>query len=201
MSETINLITDFIRIDIFIGFGFYSIIYFLLKWFLRDKTFISDFDKSAVQLIIYLGFAWLILWLIGTLVFYIGLENEIEKEEYYGHLTGKYSYGIWIQPIFWFLLTQLYRIKIIRKYLFFRIVISLLFIVTYERFVIIVTSLHRDYLPSTWTLNNEYDLDSSYMVLRILGRILVVVTIISLYHFGIKKIKMLFNIIYGKSVD
>ena len=201
MSEIINFITDFIRIDIFVGFGFYSIIYFLLKWFLKDKTFISDFDKSAVQLIIHLGFLWLTLWLIGAFLFYFGLENENEKAEYYGHLTGKYSYGIWIQPIFWFLLTQLYRIKFIKKYLFFRIVISLLFVVTYERFVIIMTSLHRDYLPSSWTLNNEYGLDTDYLIVGLLGKIMVVIVIISLYHFGIKKMKTLYNTIYSKLGD
>ncbi|MEP1486798.1 MAG: hypothetical protein ABJK28_00065 [Algibacter sp.] len=193
MSEILNFITDFIRIDIFVGFGFYSIIYFLLRVFLKNKNFISEFDKSAVQLIINLGFVWLVLWLIGTLVFYLGLENEIEKAEYYERLTGKYAYGIWIQPIFWFLLTQAYRIKFIKKYLVFRIFISLLFVVTFERFVILITSLHRDYLPSSWTLNNEYGIDTGYLISGLLGKILVVLVVISLYHFGIKKIKTLYN--------
>lgn len=189
MSEIINFITDFIRIDIFVGFGFYSILYFLLRLFLKDKTLISDFDKSAVQLIIYLGFLWLALWLIGTLVFYFGLENETEKAQYYEHLTGKYAYGIWIQPIFWFLLTQLYRIKLIKKYLIFRIIISLFFVLTFERFILFIISLHRDYLPSSWTLDNEYGIDTDYLIMGLLSKTLVVLAIISLYHFGIKKIK------------
>ncbi|MCB0476489.1 MAG: hypothetical protein KDC69_12485, partial [Flavobacteriaceae bacterium] len=82
MNEIINFLTDFIRIDIFVGFGFYSIIYFLLRAFLKDKSFISEFDKSAVQLIIYLGFIWLALWIIGIFVFYSELENETERAEY-----------------------------------------------------------------------------------------------------------------------
>ncbi len=193
MSEILDFITDFIRIDIFVGFGFYSIIYFLLKTFLKDKKFITELDKSAVQLIIHLGFIWLALWLIGIFVFYLGLENETEKAEYYERFTGKYAYALWIQPIFWFLLTQAYRIRFIKKYLITRIIISLLFVVTFERFVILMTAIHRDYLPSSWTLNNEYGIDTGFLITGLLGKILVVITVFCLYHFGIKKIKTLYN--------
>lgn len=188
MSTVLNFITDFIRIDIFVGFGLYSIIYFILRAFLKDKTFISDFDNSAVQLIIHLGFIWLALWLVGTFVFYNSLENEIQKGEYYEYLTGKYAFAIWTQPLFWFLLTQLYRLKFIKKHLIFRIIISLLFVLTYERFIIIVTSLHSDYLPSSWTPYNQYGIEASYLTIGLWGKILVVLTAISLYHFGIKKV-------------
>ncbi|WP_346882035.1 hypothetical protein [uncultured Algibacter sp.] len=191
--EILNFITNFIRIDIFLSFGFYSIIYFILRTFLKDKVFILDFDKSATELIIYLGFVWLVLWLIGTWIYYLGLENKIEQIKYYELLTGKYAYAIWIQPIFWFLLTQVYRIKFIKKYLIFRIIISLFFIVTFERFVILITLFHRDYLPSNWTLDNKYGIDTNNLILGLLGKILVIIMIISLYHFGIKKIKTLFS--------
>ncbi|TGV00218.1 hypothetical protein EM932_20575 [Flavivirga rizhaonensis] len=127
------------------------------------------------------------------MTFYLGLENETEKTEYYERLTGKYAYAIWIQPIFWFLLTQAYRIKFIKKYLINRIIISFLFVVTFERFVILITTIHRDYLPSSWTLNNEYVIDTGFLITRLLGKILVVFAVLCLYHFGIKKIKTLYN--------
>ncbi|WMI68217.1 hypothetical protein [Mangrovimonas sp. YM274] len=160
-----------------------------MRALLKDKTVLSDFDKSAVQLIIYLGFVWIILWLFGIMVFYLGLENENEKVEYINRLTGKYAYAIWIQPIFWFLLTQTYRIRFIKKYLINRIIISLLFVITFERFVILVVTLHRDYLPSSWTLNKEYGIDTGVMVAGLLGKILVSLVVFCLYHFGMKKLK------------
>jgi hypothetical protein len=152
-----------------------------------------EFDKNAVQLIIYLGFIWFFLWLLSVLFFYLGLENETEKTEYYERLTGKYAYTIWIQPIFWFLLTQAYRINFIKKYLLNRIIISLLFVITFERFIIFISPIHRDYLPSSWTLENEYGIDTGFLITGILGKIVVVLLVFCLYHFGIKKIKQLYN--------
>ncbi len=192
MSEIIDFIVKFIRIDIFVGFGFYSIIYFLLLLNLKYKTLSIEFDKSAVQLIIFGGIVWFVLWLIGTLIFYLELDG-IEKSEYYEQLTGKYSYGTWIQPIFWLILTQLYRINFIKRFLFFRLAISLLFVLTFERFVIIVTSLHRDYLPSNWTLKTDLELSTEYWILGLLAKVLIFIATVSIFHFGRKKIKTLYN--------
>jgi len=155
LNEIINFITDAIRIGIFSGFGFYSIIFYVAKLLVRDKSFILKFDKNAVNLIITLGIVWIILWLIGVFIFYLGLENQIEKTNYIKRITGIYSIGIWLQPFFWFFLTQLYRIKFIKKYLIFRLFISFFFIFPFERFMIILTSLHQDYLPS-WSIDNEF---------------------------------------------
>ncbi len=189
MSETLLFLTDFFRIDIFVGFGFYSIIYFSLRLLLKNETFITEFDESAVQTVVYGGVIWLCLWVIETFVYYYGLENEIEKNGYYEYLTGKYSYGIWTQSIFWFLLTQLYRIKIIRRFLIFRIIISLFFTITYERFVIIVTSLHKDYLPSNWTMGYNFTLTPYWIFLGWISKILIFILLVMLYHFVIRKIK------------
>lgn len=198
MNEIINFITDAIRIDIFIGFGFYSIVFYLLKLFLRDKTFILNFDKSAVHFITSLGIIWITLWLVGIFLIYLGLENEIEKTKYIERLTGRYSYGGWIQPFFWFILTQLYRINFIKKYLIFRIFFSLLFVLTFERFVIIVTSLHQDYLPSSWSLDNEFNIPTDYLIIGILVKTFTVILVFSLYHFGKKYFKLVYSKRYNK---
>lgn len=196
MDETLFFLNDLIRIDIFVGFGFYSIIYFSLRLIFKENTFLAKFDKSAVQVIIYGGFLWLCLWLIGTFVYYHGLKSGIEKREYLELVFGKYSYGIWVQPIFWFLLTQLYRIRMIGRFLIPRVIISLLFVLTFEQFVIIVTSLHRDYPPNNWTLGFNVTLDPHWILLGLISKILMFIFIVVLYHFGLKKITTLFNKIY-----
>lgn len=198
MNEIINFITDVIRIDIFIGFGFYSIVFYIVKFFLRDKTLILNFDKSSVHLITTLGIIWITLWLVGIFLIYLGLENEIEKTKYIERLTGRYSYGVWVQPFFWFLLTQLYRINFIKKYLIFRIFFSLLFVLTFERFVIIVTTLHQDYLPISWSIDNEFNIPVDDLIIGVLAKTFTVILIFSLYHFGRKYFKSLYKKTYNK---
>ena len=193
MNEIINFITEAIRIDIFIGFGFYSIVFYSLKLFLRENPFILNFDKSAVHLITSLGIIWIILWLIEIPLTYLGLESEIEKTSYIERLTGRYWYGIWIQPFFCFFLTQLYRINFIKRYLIFRIFLSLLFVFTFERFIIIVTSLHQDYLPSSWSIDNEFNIPTDDLIIGVLATTFTVILIFSLYHFGKNYFKLLYN--------
>ncbi len=178
MSEILDFLTDFIRIDIFVGFGWYSMLYFLLKWVVKDKTVISDFDKSAVQLVVYGGFIWLTLWLTKTGFFY--LESEINRVKYSGHVG-------WIEAIFWFLLTQLYRINPVRRFLVFRILISLLFLLTVERFVILLTLFHRDYLPDTWGLFSDFEDGFFALLLVVLIKIGFFLLTVSLYRFVMGK--------------
>ncbi|HCQ11742.1 MAG TPA: hypothetical protein DIU01_00410, partial [Flavobacterium sp.] len=93
-----------------------------------------------------------IIWFSASIFNYFIEMDEEQKIQFIQRLTGKYSFGLWLQPLFWVLLTQLLRIKLVRKFLIFRLFISISFIVTFERFVIFYTSFYRDYLPSSWTM-------------------------------------------------
>jgi hypothetical protein len=150
MVAVFDFILDFIRVDLIIGFGWYSIIFFISKLFRYKKEFFIGFDKQACKTVAFLGLAYGIVWIIAVLLTYFNVMNEEEKTQFIRRLTGPYSFGYWFQPLFWVMLTQLLRIRFIRRFLIFRLLICISFILTFERFVIIVTSLHRDYLPSSW---------------------------------------------------
>jgi hypothetical protein len=149
-----DFILHFIRIDLILGFGWYSVLFFTLKLFKYKKDLLTEFDKDACKTFVFLGILFAIVWLLAVTVDFVVIMTEEEKTQFLNRLTGEYSFGIWLQPLFWLILTQLVRFNIIRKFLFFRILIVVPFIITFERFVIIVTSLHRDYLPSSWTIYN-----------------------------------------------
>lgn len=189
MSEILLLIREILRIDILVGFGFYSIIYFIFKAIYKDKKWLADFDKSAIRTVIYIGIIWFVLWLIGTVAYYFELKDELQREEYYNELTGQYAYAFWIQPLLWLLLTQLFRVKFVTKYLISRIIISLLFIVTIERFIILVTTFHRDYLPSDWSFGYNFTLNPYWILIGWISKILIFIILTLIYHFGIIKIK------------
>ncbi|WP_046746157.1 hypothetical protein [Kordia zhangzhouensis] len=193
MSEFLLFIRDILRIDILVGFGFYSISYFIIKDFFKDKKWLADFDKSAIETVIYIGIIWFVLWLFGTISNYFELETELQKEEYCNEQIGKYAYAFWVQPLFWFILTQLFRLKFVTKYLITRIIISLLFVITIERFIILITSFHRDYLPSDWSFGYNFTLNPYWILIGWMANILIFIVLTLIYHFGIKKIKNAFQ--------
>lgn len=189
MSEILLLIRDILRIDVLVGFGLYSIFFFTIRGFFKEEKVLVDFDKSAIRIVIYVGIIWFVLWLIESISYYFELETELEKEEYRNQLTGKYAYSFWIQPLLWLLLTQLFRIKVVTKFLIARIIISLMFVVTIERFIILVTSFHRDYLTSDWSIGYNLTLNPYWVLISWISKILIFLVLTLIYHFGIRKIK------------
>jgi molybdopterin-containing oxidoreductase family membrane subunit len=71
---------------------------------------------------------------------------------------ARYWWALWIQPIIWLSVTQLVRIDSVKRSIIARIAISWLLIVSFERFVIIMTSFHRDYVPSGWVTSTSSDI-------------------------------------------
>lgn len=185
MIETIRTLTELLRVDIIIGFGLYSIVFFLFRKFLDKKDFLNDFDHTAVRFTIFAGIVYGILWLIGLILSYNQIDNELDKIAFNQRLIGPYWFGYWLQPLFCILLTQLLWIKSLRKSLIFRIILSLLFLLSFERIVIIITSFHRDYLPSSWSLN----LSLGEIIFGLTIKTVIFILIVSVIHFGKNKIK------------
>ena len=158
MTETLHLISEILRVDIIITFGFYTIVFFLVRYFSKYKEFLNDFDRTAINLVIFSGIVFGMLWIIRIFISYIEIENEMDKIAFTQRLTGKYSYGIWLQPLFWVLLSQLLWYKKIAKNIFYRLLLS---------------SFHRDYLPSDWNLG----LKTIQILFGIFFKVLIFVTI------------------------
>ncbi len=79
---------------------------------------------------------------------------EYESYAFINRATGKYAWAYWIMMACNVISPQLFWFKKLRRNLAFTFVMSIVVNVGmwFERFVIIVTSLHRDYLPSAWTM-------------------------------------------------
>lgn len=110
MREVYDFLTHLIRIDILFSFGYYSVLFFILKISLKKKERLLEFDKYACKLVVYIGIIYFALWFFNVVFYYFNDANENEKIEFIQRLTGKYSFGIWGQPVFWLALTQLLRI-------------------------------------------------------------------------------------------
>lgn len=175
MLDVFDFLLDFIRIDVLFSFGYYSLVFFILKWISFRKEYTTEFDNYACKLVVYLGIVVALLWVFSIFYYYYFVADEIEVTSFLKRLTGKYTFGIWFQPLFWLALTQLLRIYFFRNSFVFRFLMSLSFVITFERFVIITTSFHRDYLPSSWNFGFSWLELSLSFPLRILVFIIAVV--------------------------
>ncbi|RKY90750.1 MAG: hydrogenase, partial [Ignavibacteriae bacterium] len=79
--------------------------------------------------------------------------NEYEMFTFFhNRVTGEYNSAFWIMIICNAIIPQLFWFKKIRKKLFIVFLISILINVGmwFERYVIVITSLTKDLLPSNW---------------------------------------------------
>ncbi|TXC85074.1 NrfD/PsrC family molybdoenzyme membrane anchor subunit [Luteibaculum oceani] len=79
---------------------------------------------------------------------------EYESYAFINRFSGPYAWAYWCMMTCNVISPQLFWFKKIRTNLFATFILSIVVNIGmwFERFVIIVTSLHRDYLPSSWTM-------------------------------------------------
>jgi molybdopterin-containing oxidoreductase family membrane subunit len=79
--------------------------------------------------------------------------NIYEQYAFANRATGPYAWAYWIMMTCNVVSPQLMWIKKLRRSIVFTFMLSIVINIGmwFERFVIIVTSLHRDFLPSSWS--------------------------------------------------
>lgn len=180
MKENIMLFLQIITIDFFTAFGLYTLLFLLISIFTK-KLILHIIDAEATKFISFVGIIYLLAWTIGLFVFYFE-NNAEEQSNMLNRLFGKYWFGIWAQPIIWFSITQFLRIKRINKNVLLRILFSILLIISIERCIIIITSLHRDYLPSSWTMYRDLEIYPSNFFLALLVKIMIFLLFVEIYY-------------------
>jgi molybdopterin-containing oxidoreductase family membrane subunit len=137
---------------VFSGFGMVAtLILILRKMFKLERLITMDsielMNKVVIATSLLVGFAYLselfIAWYSGVIY---------ERYVFMNRAFGFYAYGYWTMVICNVLVPQLFWFKPIRSnmWLMYPIVILVNVGMWFERFVIIITSLHRDFLPSNW---------------------------------------------------
>ena len=82
--------------------------------------------------------------------------SGFEQYVFLNRAAGPYWWSYWIMVSCNVLIPQIFWFKKMRRHLVVMFIISLLVNVGmwFERYVIVVTSLHRDYLPANWGMFN-----------------------------------------------
>jgi hypothetical protein len=138
--------------SILTGFGIVIPIFALIRTSNLKTIAVKDlFILTAVQMVRLAGIAYFILWLITTWE----QNNELSDAPipFKDRLFGPYWLPLLFAPVMTLVLSQLFWIK--KLYMKKAALITfalLLLILPSQRVMFFVTSLHRDYLPSSWSI-------------------------------------------------
>jgi hypothetical protein len=163
--------------SLFVGFGIFILATSFLHFKKQERNeLIASLTDSAIIMIRLATIAYLAIWLAD-------LYKRYQSEEYYlmmSRLTGPYWFGYWIYPLCYGVFPQLLWIKPVKRIKAIRVITAFLFLfVLYiEKIVILVTLLHRDYVPSSWTMLPPY-----YVLYDWFVNLIIFGFVLSLTHF------------------
>ena len=144
----------FVAGAIFSGFGMVMTLLILTRKVMNLERYITIHHLESMAKVILLtgtlvGFCYLTEFFVA---WYSG--NLYERFAFINRATGPYAWAYWTMMSCNLFLPQILWSRRLRTSIPVLFALSLLVNVGmwFERFVIIVTSLHRDYLPSSWTM-------------------------------------------------
>ena len=136
------------------GFSMVLTLMIVIRKVYKLEDYITDSHINAICKI--LVFISLIMGLAYVTELFITWYSGNEYEMFtffHNRVTGKYNSAFWIMIISNAIIPQLFWSKKIRKHLLIVFIISIIINIGmwFERYVIVVTSLTKDLLPSNWT--------------------------------------------------
>ncbi|WAC39987.1 hypothetical protein [Pedobacter sp. SL55] len=173
LIKILTFTINFISKDIFITFGFYSFLYIVFSFFLKKSSKAYEFDNISCQLISFSGLVYFSCFLLS--IVFILHKGEEEKFSLINRMFGPYWFLFFLQPITYLIITQLLRFKKVKNSKIARLLLVPFFILTYEILTILTTSIHRDYLPSSWGISFSLPDMMIYFPTKLLFYLIVVV--------------------------
>ena len=144
----------FVAGAIFSGFAMVSLLLIILRKVCKLEAYITLKHIELMNTVMLV--AGSIVAVAYLTEFFMAMRSHSEFEQYVFHnrAIGAYAWAFWTMIICNVVLPQLLWFKKLRRSITFSVGVALVVCVGmwFERFVIIVTSLHRGYLPSSWTM-------------------------------------------------
>ncbi len=144
----------FVAGAIFSGFAMVQTLLLVARKVLGLENYITMFHIESMNKIIILTGS--IVGVAYITEFFIAWYSGVEYEQYafINRATGPYWWAYWSMMTCNVITPQLFWVKKWRTSIAFSWVLSIIVNIGmwFERFVIIVTSLHRDYIPSSWAM-------------------------------------------------
>lgn len=144
----------FVAGAIFSGFAMVLTLLLVTRKVFKLEEYITVYHIELMNIIIIITGSIVGIAYITEL--FISWYSQVPYEGYafYNRIQGPYAWAYWSMMTCNVISPQLFWIKKIRTSIVATFVLSIIVNIGmwFERFVIIVTSLHRDYIPSSWTM-------------------------------------------------
>ena len=161
-----NFSPYFVAGAIFSGFAMVQTLLIIMRKVCNMESYITLQHIELMNIVIMItgsivGVAYItelfIAWYSGV---------EYEQYAFLNRATGPYAWAYWAMMSCNVFSPQFMWFKRLRTSIMFSFFISIVVNIGmwFERFVIIVTSLHRDYLPSSWTMFSPTFIDISIFI-------------------------------------
>lgn len=136
------------------GFSMVLSLMIVMRKVYKLEDYITDSHINAIcKILVFISMIMGLAYMTELFVtWYSGNEYEIFTF-FHNRVTGKYNPAFWIMIVSNAIIPQLFWSKKIRKHLLIVFIISIIINIGmwFERYVIVVTSLTKDLLPSNWT--------------------------------------------------
>ena len=144
----------FVAGAIFSGFAMVSLLLIILRKVCKLETYITLKHIELMNTVMLVAGSIVAVAYLTEFFMAMRSHSEFEKYVFINRATGDYAWAFWTMIICNIVLPQLLWFKKLRRSITFSVCVALVVCVGmwFERFVIIVTSLHRGYLPSSWTM-------------------------------------------------
>lgn len=144
----------FVAGAIFSGFAMVSLLLIILRKVCKLETYITLKHIELMNTVMLVAGSIVAVAYLTEFFMAMRSHSEFEKYVFINRATGDYAWAFWTMIICNIVLPQLLWFKKLRRSIAFSVCVALVVCVGmwFERFVIIVTSLHRGYLPSSWTM-------------------------------------------------
>ncbi|NHN27588.1 hypothetical protein FIA58_018055 [Flavobacterium jejuense] len=137
----------------FFGFGVYNLVYLFCKHSkkIQEKINLTAIDKATTTTLILCGLIYLINFVYDWSLIFINSDSE-NSQHLFQRFKGPYGFSLYAQQATYIIISLLFSLQYVRQKSILRFFIGFLLLFNFERYVIIITTLHRDYLPSSWTM-------------------------------------------------
>jgi len=144
----------FVAGAIFSGFAMVSLLLIILRKVCKLEAYITLKHIELMNTVMLVAGSIVAVAYLTEFFMAMRSHSEFEKYIFLNRATGDYAWAFWTMIICNVVLPQLLWFKKLRRSITFSVCVALVICVGmwFERFVIIVTSLHRGYLPSSWTM-------------------------------------------------